>query len=95
MLSCLTVSFSRGIVYSRGNRTPESNKNQTSVYLNKRKIKKKNVYVQKEAAPPTAAAAAAAVEKQKEEKMPKARSNIYVGPGMPLNTRFRAWLDQL
>ena len=36
-----------------------------------------------------------AVEKQKQEKMPKERSNIYVGPGMPLNTRFRAWLDQL
>ena len=74
MLSCLTVSFSCGIVYSRGNRTPESKKNQTSVYLMKRKMKKKNfVYVQKEAAPPTAvaaaAAAAAAVEK-KEEKMP-------------------------
>ena len=32
MLSCLTVSFSCGIVYSRGNRTPESEKNQTSVY---------------------------------------------------------------
>ena len=44
--------------------------------------KKQFVYVQKEAAPPTAAAAAAAaaaaVEKQKEEKMPKARSNMYV-----------------
>ena len=35
------------------------------------------VYVQTEAAPPTAAAAAA-VEKQKEEKMTKARSNMYV-----------------
>ena len=41
MLSCLTVSFSCGIVYSRGNRTPESEKNQTSVYLIKRKMKKK------------------------------------------------------
>ena len=41
--------------------------------------KDKFVYVQKEAAPPTAAAAAAAAaEKQKQEKMPKARSNIYV-----------------
>ena len=36
------------------------------------------VYVQKEAAPPTAAATAAAVEKQKEEKMRKARSDMYV-----------------
>ena len=34
---CLTVSFSCGIVYSRGNRTPESEKKQTSVYLIKRK----------------------------------------------------------
>ena len=43
---------------------PESEKKQTSVYLIKRNMKKKNfVYVQKEAAPPTAAAAAA-VEKQ-------------------------------
>ena len=41
MLSCLTVSFSCGIVYSRGNRTPESEKKQTSVYLIKRKMKKK------------------------------------------------------
>ena len=30
MLSCLTVSFSR-VVYSRGNRTPESEKRQTDV----------------------------------------------------------------
>ena len=46
MLSCLTVSFSCGIVYSRGNRTPESEKKQTSVYLIKRKMnKKKFVYV--------------------------------------------------
>ena len=79
LMLCLTVSFSCGIVYSSGNRRPESEKNQTSVYLIKRKTKKKNlVYVQKEAAPPTAAAAAAAVEKQKEEKMLKARSNMYV-----------------
>ena len=28
-----------------------------------------------------------AVEKQKEEKMPKARSNIYVGPGMLLKKK--------
>ena len=77
MLSCLTVSFSRGMLFSRGYRTPGSEKNQTSVYLIKRKMKKKIlyfVYVQKEAATPTAAAAAPApapaVEKQK-EKMPK------------------------
>ena len=78
MLSCLTVSFSYGIVYSRGNRTPESGKKQTSVYLIKRKMKKENfVHLQKETAPPTAAAAAAtaaAVEKQK-EKMPKGISH--------------------
>ena len=37
-------SFSCGIVYSRGNRTPESEKNQTSVYLIKRKMKKKILY---------------------------------------------------
>ena len=65
------------------------------IYHQTENEKENFVYLQKEAAPPTAAAAAAAVEKQKEEKMPKARSNIYVGPGMPLNTRFRAWLDQL
>ena len=34
-------SFSCGIVYSRGNRTPESEKKQTSAYLIKRKMKKK------------------------------------------------------
>ena len=28
-----------------------------------------------------------AVDKQKQEKMPKARSNIYVGPGMPLKKK--------
>ena len=44
MLSCLTVSFSCGIVYSRGNRTPETQKKQTSVYLIKRKMKKKILY---------------------------------------------------
>ena len=38
---CLTVSFSCGIVYSRVKRTPESEKKQMSVYLIKRKIKKK------------------------------------------------------
>ena len=43
ILSFLTVSFSYGIVYSRGNRTPESEKNQTSVYLIKRKMKKKHL----------------------------------------------------
>ena len=46
ILSCLTVSFSCGIVYSRGKRTPESEKKQVSVYIIKRKIKKKMlVYV--------------------------------------------------
>ena len=40
MLSCLTVSFSC-VVCSRGNRTPESEKKQTSAYLIKRKMKKK------------------------------------------------------
>ena len=46
ILSCLTVSFSYGIVYSRVKRTPESEKKQMSVYLIKRKIKKKMlVYV--------------------------------------------------
>ena len=44
MLSCLTVSFSCGIVYSRGNRTPESEKKQKSVYLIKRKMKNKILY---------------------------------------------------
>ena len=37
----LTISFSCGIVYSRGNRTPESENKQTSVYLIRRKMKKK------------------------------------------------------
>ena len=56
-------------------------KSNTSVYLIKRKTKKKicRLYVQKEAALPTvaaaAAAAAAAVKKQKEEKMPKGLSH--------------------
>ena len=43
MLSCLKVSFSC-VVYSRGNRTPESEKKQTSVYLIKRKMKMKILY---------------------------------------------------
>ena len=42
--STFHFSFSCGIVYSRGNRTPESEKKPTSVYLIKRKIKKKNLY---------------------------------------------------
>ena len=46
ILSCLTVSFSCGIVYSRVKRTPESEEKKTYVYLIKRKIKKKMlVYV--------------------------------------------------
>ena len=48
ILSCLTVSFSCGIVSSRVKRTPESEKKKTyvRVYLIKRKIKKKMlVYV--------------------------------------------------
>ena len=40
MFSCLTVSFSC-VVYSRGNITSESEEEQTSVYLIKRKMKKK------------------------------------------------------
>ena len=44
ILSFLTVSFSCGIVYSRGNRTPESENKQSSVYLIKRKMKKKILY---------------------------------------------------
>ena len=43
MLSCLTISF-RCVVYSRGSRTPESEKKQTSVCLIKRKMKKKPLY---------------------------------------------------
>ena len=45
MLSCLTVSFRCGVVYSRGNRTPEREKKQTSVYLIKREMKNKFLYV--------------------------------------------------
>ena len=41
VLSCLTVSFSCGVVYSRVKRTPESEEKKTYVYLIKRKIKKK------------------------------------------------------
>ena len=41
ILSCWTVSFSYGTVYSRVKRTPESKKKEMSVYLIKRKIKKK------------------------------------------------------
>ena len=41
ILSCLTVSFSCGRVYSRVKRTPESEKKKTYVYLIKRIIKKK------------------------------------------------------
>ena len=37
-------TFSCATVYSRGNRTPESEKKQTSVYLIKRKMKKKFWY---------------------------------------------------
>ena len=39
--STFHFSLSCGIVYSRGNRTPESEKKQTSVYVIKRKMKKK------------------------------------------------------
>ena len=44
ILSCLTVSFSCGIVYSRVKRTPESEKKKTYVYLIKRKSKRKCWY---------------------------------------------------
>ena len=44
IMSCLTVSFSCGIVYSRVKRTPESEKKKTYVHLIKRKIKKKMWY---------------------------------------------------
>ena len=46
ILSCLTVSFRCGIVYSLVKRTPKSEKKRTYAYLIKRKIKKKMlVYV--------------------------------------------------
>ena len=46
ILSCLTVSFSCGIVYSLAKKTPESEKKKTYSYLIKRKIKMKMlVYV--------------------------------------------------
>ena len=47
ILSCLTVSFGCGIVYSLVKRTPESEKNtgKTYAYLIKRKIKKKMLLV--------------------------------------------------
>ena len=42
----VSFSFRCGIVYSRGNRTPESAKKQASVYAIKRKMKKKKlVYI--------------------------------------------------
>ena len=44
ILSCLTVSFSCGIVYSLVKRTPESEKKKTYAYLIKRKIKRKCWY---------------------------------------------------
>ena len=44
ILSCLTVSFSCGVVYSRVKRTPESEKKKRCVYLIKRKIKRKCWY---------------------------------------------------
>ena len=45
-LSCLTVSFSCGVVYSRVKRTPESEKRGRMYISSKRKIKKKMlVYV--------------------------------------------------
>ena len=45
ILSCFTVSFSCGIVYSLVKRTPESEKKKTYAYLIKRKIKKKMLLV--------------------------------------------------
>ena len=46
ILSCLTVSFSCGVVYSRVKRTPESEKRGRMYISSKRKIKKKMlVYV--------------------------------------------------
>ena len=46
ILSCLTVSFSYGIVYSGVKTSPECEKKKTYVYVIKRKIKKKRlVYV--------------------------------------------------
>ena len=44
MLSCVTVSVSC-VVYSRGNRTPESEQKQASVDLIKRKMKKNILYM--------------------------------------------------
>ena len=45
ILSCLTVSFSCGIVYSLVKRTPEIEKKKTYAYLIERKIKKKMLLV--------------------------------------------------
>ena len=45
ILSCLTVSFRCGIVYSLVKRTPKSEKKRTYAYLIKRKIKKKMLLV--------------------------------------------------
>ena len=45
ILSCLTVSFSCGIVYSLVKRTPESDKKKTYAYLIIRKITKKTLLV--------------------------------------------------
>ena len=42
--STFHFSFSCGIVYSRGNRTPEREKKQSSVYLIKRKMNNKTLY---------------------------------------------------
>ena len=44
MSSCLTVSFSCGIVYSRGNRTPESEKN-SDVGISHQTEKEKEYFV--------------------------------------------------
>ena len=76
-----TVSFSRGIVQSRGNRKPESEK--SDVGISHQTENEKDVfvyeYVQKEAAPTAAAAAAAAaVEKQKEKKKPKLEKHGHI-----------------
>ena len=72
--SCLTVSFSCGIVYSRGNRTPESENKQTSVYLIKRKMKKKVLYTYQVRIHPLLLSCCVVAKNNSSNRRPKHRS---------------------
>ena len=80
----LTVSFSCGVVYARGNRTPDSEKKQTYVYLVKQKNKKKMlVYIPGTHISPFALALEGSVNSN-----PSSREKLFLRTAKPRTARY-------